>query len=57
MLSGSRARHQLVHRLLGLEPVDHVIGFISIGTPSKPVPPKQRAAPDQFLRVWSGDPA
>ena len=54
MLSGSRSRHRLVCDLLEIGPTEEVVGFISIGTPSKPIPPKVRPAPCDFLKTWRG---
>ena len=55
MLSGSRSRHRLVRNLLEIAPAEEVVGFISIGTPSKPIPPKVRPPPRDFLKTWRGN--
>lgn len=55
MLSGSRSRHPLVRDLLGIAPHEGVVGFISVGTPSKAISPKQRPDPRDFLAIWQGD--
>lgn len=52
MLSGSRAQHQLVRKLLKIDACEEVIGFVSIGTPAKPIPPKCRPDPRDFLETW-----
>jgi nitroreductase len=54
MLSGNRSRDPLVARLLGLADSEEMVGFISIGTPSKTVNPKQRPSPEDHLQVWRG---
>lgn len=54
MLSGSRSRHPMVHELFGLGRDEHVVGFISMGTPAKPIAPKRRAGATEFLQVWRG---
>ena len=54
MLSGSRARHRRVCDLLDIMPGEEVVDFISIGTPSKPIPPKVRPAAQDFLKTWRG---
>jgi len=54
LLSGKRARDSLVHSLLELSADEEMIGFISIGTPAKPIHPKNRPMPSEHMRVWSG---
>jgi nitroreductase len=54
MLSGNRSRDPLVGQLLGLVDDEEMVGFISIGTPSKRVNPKRRPSPDDHLQVWRG---
>jgi nitroreductase len=54
MLSGNRSRDLLVGQLLGLVDDKEMVGFISIGTPSKRVNPKRRPSPDDHLQVWRG---
>jgi nitroreductase len=55
MLSGNRARDPLVHSLFGLAPAERMIGFVSIGTPSKKILPKIRPEPSDHLEFWGGD--
>jgi nitroreductase len=52
VLSGRRPRAHLLHLLLGLAPAERLVGFISIGTPTKKINPKRRPSPDEFLQVW-----
>jgi nitroreductase len=54
MLSGNRARYPLVHALLGLAAEEQMVGFIGIGTPAKPIPPKPRPSPADCLQIWRG---
>jgi nitroreductase len=54
LLSGSRSRDPLVRDLLQLGDNEEMIGFISIGTPSKPIPPKVRPSARAHLAVWHG---
>lgn len=55
LLSGDRARDPMIHALFGLAAHEHVIGFVSIGTPSKKITPKTRPAASDYLQVWNGD--
>ena len=54
MLSGNRSRDALVRELLELSGHEEMVGFISIGTPSKRVAPKRRPFPQEYLRIWQG---
>lgn len=54
VLSGRRSRAPLVHRLLGLAADEEMIGFMSIGTPTKRVNPKRRPSSREYLQVWRG---
>lgn len=54
MLSGRRANHQLVRDLLKIGSNEQVLGFVSIGTPSKPVPPKTRPDPSGYISYLIG---
>ena len=54
LLSGSRSRDPLVRDLLALSDNEEMIGFISIGTPSKNIPPKIRPSACAHLAVWHG---
>lgn len=56
VLSGRRSRDPFVHRLLGLAADEEVVGFISIGTPSKRIAPKRRPTPEAYLQTWRGSP-
>jgi hypothetical protein len=38
----------------GLQPIDVMIGFIYVGTPSRQVPVKERPDPAQFVSEWTG---
>ena len=55
MLSGNRSRDPMIHALFRLEAREQMIGFISIGTPSKKISPKARSAPLDHLQIWRGD--
>ena len=54
VLSGKRSGNSLVHSLLELSADEEMIGFISMGTPTKPIQPKTRPLPREYLRVWRG---
>jgi nitroreductase len=54
MLSGSRSRHDRLRALLGIAPHERIVGFISIGTPAKPMRPKGRPDPRTVLETWDG---
>lgn len=54
MLSGNRARDPLIHTLFGLAAEEQMVGFISVGTPAKPIPPKPRPSPADYLQIWLG---
>jgi nitroreductase len=54
MLSGNRARDPIVHALLRLDMHEQMIGFVSIGTPSKKIVPKIRPDPEEHLQIWFG---
>jgi nitroreductase len=54
LLSGNRTRDPLVRDLLQLGNNEEMIGFISIGTPSKKIPPKIRPSVRAHLAVWHG---
>jgi nitroreductase len=54
VLSGNRSRDPLVHDLLHLAHNEEMIGFISIGTPSKEISPKVRPSARAHLVVWHG---
>ena len=54
LLSGSRSRDRLVRDLLQLGNNEEMIGFISIGTPSKKISPKIRPPARAHLTVWHG---
>src|SRR5215470_4267397 len=47
MLSGNRARDLVIHALFRLERHEQMIGFVSIGTPSKKIVPKIRRGPEE----------
>jgi nitroreductase len=55
VLSGNRSRDPLVHVLLDLAHNEEMIGFISVGTPSKQIHPKPRPLPDSHLTFWEGN--
>jgi nitroreductase len=55
LLSGSRSRDPLVRDLLALSDNEEMIGFISMGTPSKKIPPKIRPSARAHLAVWHGN--
>jgi nitroreductase len=55
MLSGKRARDPLVHSLFRLGSREQMVGFVSIGTPSKRISPKMRPAPSDYLQIWRGN--
>jgi nitroreductase len=55
VLSGRRAIDPLVHSLFRLGAREHMVGFVSIGTPSKRISPKMRPAPSDCLQIWRGD--
>jgi nitroreductase len=54
MLSGNRARDPLIHALFGLGPHEQMVGFVSIGTPSKRISGKHRPPPAEHLQIWRG---
>jgi nitroreductase len=55
LLSGNKAKDPLVHSLFRLGARERVVGFVSIGTPSKRIAPKIRPAPLDCLQIWRGD--
>lgn len=55
LLSGDRARDPMIHALFGLAAHEQIIGFVSMGTPSKKIMPKKRPAPSDHLQIWNGD--
>jgi nitroreductase len=55
LLGGNRSRDPLVRDLLDLAHNEEMIGFISIGTPSKQIHPKPRPLPDTHLTIWRGN--
>jgi nitroreductase len=55
LLSGEKARDPFVRAALDLSPDEILIGFLSIGSVSSPLPPpKQRPAVDDHLSLWTG---
>lgn len=54
ILSGPRARDPSINALFELKEQEEMIGFISLGTPAKTIPPKHRPAPMDHLQVWQG---
>jgi nitroreductase len=55
LLSGGRSRDPLVRDLLQLGDNEEMIGFVSIGTPSKKISPKIRPSARAHLAVWHGN--
>jgi nitroreductase len=54
ILSGNRARAPMIHALFGLGVHEQMVGFVSIGTPSKRIMPKTRPQPADYLEIWRG---
>src|SRR5262249_41971262 len=54
MLSGNRARDPMIHALFRLDMHEQMVGFVSIGTPSKKIVPKTRPQPAEHLEIWCG---
>jgi nitroreductase len=44
-----------VQRALGLGEADRLLGFLYVGTPKEATRPPERAAPDSFVRAWTGE--
>ncbi len=55
MLSGNRSRDPLIRTLFRLAPHEEMVGFVSIGTPSKKIPPKARPDPAEHMQIWRGE--
>lgn len=52
-LTGWAAYDPDVATLLGLDPNEHVVGFVHLGTPQTEVPDRERPALDELLSTWA----
>ncbi len=57
VLSGERCFDDALARQLGLQPGEHLAGFVSLGTAREPAPPTARALPQEVWRCWTPDTA
>jgi len=54
-LTGPMARHPHVKNTLGLAPEDELVGFLYMGTATKPAPSKERPELSAHHRPWTGN--
>jgi nitroreductase len=52
--TGKLAYDPLVKKAFGLEPHDHIIGVLYVGTPLASTPEDTRPDPRDFVEVWKG---
>jgi nitroreductase len=52
--TGGPAYDTEVKRALGFEPEDAIVGFLYVGTPSRPAPNLPRPTPEEFVAEWIG---
>jgi len=53
-LTGPMARNPLVKTTLGLKAEDEIVGFLYVGTPTKPSPERKRSTPAEYTSAWYG---